>query len=59
MNLVTVVVPTKNAERTLGACLASVRQQTGHAVELIVVDNHSTDASVEIARRYADAVEIA
>lgn len=54
--LITVVVPTKNAERTLDACLRSVRAQTGCIVELIVVDNHSSDATPTIAAHHADRV---
>ena len=54
--LVTVVVPTRNNSRTIAACLASVRRQTHRAVELVVVDNHSSDATPEIAAQYADVV---
>lgn len=52
--LVTVVVPTKNTERTLARCLASIKAQAYPAVELIVVDNSSTDATMAIAKEYAD-----
>ena len=55
--LVSVVVPTRNAARTLDACLRSIRSQTYGRVELVVVDNHSLDATPEIARRYVDAFE--
>jgi glycosyltransferase involved in cell wall biosynthesis len=55
--LVSVVVPTRNAARTLDACLRSVRSQTYARVELVVVDNHSSDATPEIAQRYADIFE--
>ncbi|MHB1853446.1 MAG: FkbM family methyltransferase [Acidimicrobiales bacterium] len=51
----TVVVPTKNAARTLGACLESLRAQT-HPCLLVVVDNGSMDGTQEIAKRWADAV---
>ena len=51
---VTVVVPTREAARTLDRCLASVRAQTHPRVELVVVDNHSTDDTVSIAHRHAD-----
>ncbi|GAB3498658.1 glycosyltransferase family 2 protein [Flexivirga lutea] len=52
--LVSVVVPTRNNVRTIRACLQSVRDQTYRRVELIVVDNHSTDETLAIATEYAD-----
>ena len=54
--LVSVVVTTKNSARTLEVCLASVRRQTHLCIELIVVDNASTDATRTIAARFADAI---
>ena len=51
------VVPTKNSARTLESCLASLRGQTYEDVEVIVVDNQSTDATLDIASAYADVVE--
>jgi len=52
---VTVVVPTRNAARTLAACLESLRAQTTPC-RTVVVDNGSTDATVTIAEQGADVV---
>src|SRR5262249_55673756 len=53
---VSVVVPTRNAARTLAACLESIRAQTHEPLELVVVDNASTDGSDRLAARWADVV---
>lgn len=52
----TVIVPTKNSSRSLEACLKSIRTQSYAPIELIVIDNFSTDATSEIAAKYADRV---
>ena len=54
--VVSVVVPTRNSSQYLAECLSSIRAQTYAAVELIVVDNHSDDGTVDIAHCYADAI---
>jgi arabinofuranan 3-O-arabinosyltransferase len=50
----TVIVTTKNSERTIEACLRSIINQQPLKPELIVVDNSSTDATPEIANSFAD-----
>lgn len=51
---VSVVVPTRNVERTLRRCLESVRAQDHPDVELVVVDNFSDDATFAVAAELAD-----
>ena len=46
-----VVVPVYNGESTLEAALASVRAQTVNEIEIIVIDDGSTDGSAEIVKR--------
>jgi len=50
--LVSVIVPTKNSEAFLEKCLVSVREQSYPDVEVIVVDNFSSDGTPEIAKKY-------
>lgn len=54
--LVSVIVTTRNNHKTLDACLASIVGQTYQPLELVVVDNNSTDGTRDIARFYTDKV---
>ncbi|MET1101604.1 MAG: glycosyltransferase family A protein [Pyrodictiaceae archaeon] len=57
--LVSIVIPTYNSEKTLPLTLESIRRQTYRRIEVIVVDNYSSDGTAEIARRYgARVVEV-
>lgn len=51
--LVSVIIPAYNAERTLDATLESVMQQTYRQLEILVVNDGSTDGTEEVARRHA------
>lgn len=51
--LVSVVMPNHNKARFIGAAIESVLGQTMGNLELIIVDDASTDASAEIAKGYA------
>lgn len=53
-----VIIPALNEEEFIGDCLRSIRAQTVPPAEIIVVDNGSTDKTVEIARELADRVII-
>ncbi len=48
------VIPLFNVESTLAACLDSVLAQPVRDLEVVVVDDGSTDGSTAIAREYAD-----
>jgi glycosyltransferase involved in cell wall biosynthesis len=47
-----VVIPARNEEQLLGACLAALRNQSEPVDEIIVVDNGSADRTVDIARSH-------
>lgn len=51
--LVSVVVPAHNAERFLGDALDSLRAQTLSAIEILVVDDGSSDGTRAVALRHA------
>ncbi|MGA9976845.1 MAG: glycosyltransferase family 2 protein, partial [Candidatus Sulfotelmatobacter sp.] len=52
--VVSVIVPARNEEASLGACLQSLVVQGGVALEIIVVDDHSTDRTREIALSFSN-----
>ena len=51
--LVSVIIPVKNGERILPLALNSVLAQDYQPLEIIVVNDHSTDRTAEIARSFA------
>ncbi len=48
-----IIVPARNEEASLGDCLQSLTAQTGVSYEIIVVDDGSTDRTREIAESFA------
>ncbi|HLW85674.1 MAG TPA: glycosyltransferase family 2 protein [Candidatus Sulfotelmatobacter sp.] len=52
--VVSVIIPARNEEASLGSCLESIVGQTGIAFEVIVVDDHSTDRTREIATSFSN-----
>ncbi|MGB8116919.1 MAG: glycosyltransferase, partial [Candidatus Sulfotelmatobacter sp.] len=51
---VSVIVPARNEELSLTACLESLFAQTGVAFEIIVVNDHSNDRTREIASSFSN-----
>lgn len=49
---VSIIIPAYQATHTIGECLQSCQQQTRPADEIVVVDDGSTDGTLEMARRF-------
>lgn len=54
--LISIVITTKNEEKVLDTLLKSIKNQTYSYIETILVDNHSTDFTLKIAKRYDLAI---
>ncbi len=52
MKKISVIVTTKNEEKVLGNLLESIKHQSIRDYEVVLVDNFSTDKTLEIARKY-------
>lgn len=48
--LVSVIIPSRNSERTISECLRSIESQSYRPIEIIVVDRFSTDSTKTIAK---------
>ena len=57
-DLVSVVIPVYNSEKFLEECLDSILTQTYQNIEIIAVDDGSTDSSPDILERYSDKINI-
>ena len=53
LELVTVIIPVYNVEKYLERCINSVIKQSYSELEIILVDDGSTDKSYEICKRFA------
>jgi glycosyltransferase involved in cell wall biosynthesis len=54
--LVSIVITTKNEEKNIENCLKSIKNQTFKDIELIVVDNFSSDKTARLADKYTSRV---
>jgi len=53
---VSIVLTTKNEQKNIRACLQSIEDQTYKNIEMIVVDNESTDLTLRWAKAYTDNI---
>ncbi|MBR2992903.1 MAG: glycosyltransferase [Clostridiales bacterium] len=54
-DLISVIVPVFNSEKYLGECIESILNQSYSNIEIILVDDGSTDSSLDICQKYANA----
>ncbi len=54
--LVAIIITTKNEEDVLARLLESIKNQTYKNIKTVVVDNNSTDKTVEIAKKYTKSI---
>ncbi|MCG0758512.1 glycosyl transferase group 2 [Lactiplantibacillus plantarum] len=53
MNIISVIIPVYNSARTVSACIQSVISQTYSNLDVIIVNDGSTDNSIDICRKFA------
>ncbi|GHT17458.1 hypothetical protein FACS189429_1590 [Bacteroidia bacterium] len=53
MNKISVIIPCYNGEKYVAQCLENLLSQTCKALEIIVIDDGSTDNSAQIAAKYS------
>ncbi len=56
--LVSVVIPVYNSEKFLNQCIESVLNQTYKNIEIIAINDGSTDDSLKILETYSDKITI-
>lgn len=50
--LISVIIPARNSEQTIGTAIASITAQTYKNIEIIVVDDNSTDATKKVVESF-------
>ncbi len=56
--LVTIVIPVYNVERYINLCLKSIQAQSYSNIQVVLVDDGSTDHSIKIARKFENQLNL-
>lgn len=51
--LITIIVPVYNAEKYIGRCIKSLIEQTYYNIEILIINDGSTDSSLEVCSRFS------
>ena len=54
--MISIIIPTRNEERFLQHTISTLRNMKNFEYEIIVSDGKSSDATISVARQYADIV---
>jgi glycosyltransferase involved in cell wall biosynthesis/CMP-N-acetylneuraminic acid synthetase len=54
--MISIIIRTKNEQRWISLCLTEVFRQENQDFEVILIDNHSTDRTLELAKQFNVAV---
>jgi glycosyltransferase involved in cell wall biosynthesis len=54
--LVSVIIPSRNSAHTITRCLNSIVNQSYKNIEIIIIDNHSEDDTLNISKKYANKI---
>jgi len=49
---ISIVIPVKNSKQTIGECIESAKSSGSNNIEIVVVDDNSSDGSIDIAKGY-------
>ena len=52
--IISIIVPLYNVERYLSRCIESILSQSYHNLDVILINDGSSDCSLEIAKSYSD-----
>lgn len=55
--MVTIIIPMYNAEKYIEECIQSIVNQTYENIEILIIDDASTDKSLNVAKKYEDKDE--